>query len=186
MEPELKSLRSEYGEVSEEALALAGALSDRQFRWRPAPDRWSVGACLEHLARTAEAYFPGLESAVAKGRAKSLLGEGPFRYGAISGWLVRMMEPPPGRRLPTIRRFEPAPSPPKEPTLNAYRAAHERYRSFLEQADGLDLRRIKVRSPVTPLLRLPLGRAFAFLLAHERRHLWQARQVRNDPEFPEE
>jgi len=49
----------------------------------------------------------------------------------------------------------------------------------VRQADGLDLKRARVTSPVTRLLRMPLGAYFAFILAHERRHLWQARQVRN-------
>jgi hypothetical protein len=31
-----------------------------------------------------------------------------------------------------------------------------------------------------------LGPCFAFLAAHERRHLWQAWQVRKDPGFPAE
>jgi hypothetical protein len=33
-------------------------------------------------------------------------------------------------------------------------------------------------------LRLPLGAYFAFVIAHDRRHLWQARRVRDAAEFP--
>jgi hypothetical protein len=51
-------------------------------------------------------------------------------------------------------------------------------------ADGLDLKRQRVISPVSRLLRLPLGAYFAFVIAHDRRHLWQARNVRAAPEFP--
>ena len=45
-------------------------------------------------------------------------------------------------------------------------------------ADGLDLAAVRVPSPVNRLLRLPLGAYFDFILAHDRRHLWQARQAR--------
>ena len=48
----------------------------------------------------------------------------------------------------------------------------------VRQADGLDLGSNRVVSPVTPLLRMPLGAYFAFVMAHERRHLWQAWRVR--------
>jgi hypothetical protein len=34
------------------------------------------------------------------------------------------------------------------------------------------------------MVRLPLGAYFHFILAHDRRHLWQARQVRNAAGFP--
>src|SRR6266545_284985 len=53
----------------------------------------------------------------------------------------------------------------------------------VRQADGLDLARVRTISPVNSLLRLPLGAYFNFILAHDRRHLWQARQVRNAPGF---
>jgi hypothetical protein len=33
-------------------------------------------------------------------------------------------------------------------------------------------------------LKFTLGQAFRLLAAHERRHLWQARNVRNAPNFP--
>jgi hypothetical protein len=33
-------------------------------------------------------------------------------------------------------------------------------------------------------LRLPLGSGFALVVAHERRHLQQARNVVSDPAFP--
>jgi len=32
-------------------------------------------------------------------------------------------------------------------------------------------------------LRMPLGAYFAFVIAHDRRHLWQGRQVREAPGF---
>ena len=38
--------------------------------------------------------------------------------------------------------------------------------------------------PAAPLLKWSLGTMFAITLAHERRHLWQARVVRNDRNFP--
>jgi hypothetical protein len=49
---------------------------------------------------------------------------------------------------------------------------------------GLDLSRIKLGSPIVPIVRLPLGTWFAFIIAHERRHVWQARQVRQELRFP--
>jgi hypothetical protein len=43
---------------------------------------------------------------------------------------------------------------------------------------------VKARSPVSKRIRFSLGAAFAAISAHQRRHLWQARQLRNDPAFP--
>lgn len=51
----------------------------------------------------------------------------------------------------------------------------------IERADGLDLAAVRKRMhrPVW----LTLGQWFAFTAAHERRHLWQARQGVAEPEL---
>jgi len=40
------------------------------------------------------------------------------------------------------------------------------------------------RSPILPIMKWSLGTMFALVLAHERRHIWQARQVRTAKDFP--
>ena len=47
----------------------------------------------------------------------------------------------------------------------------------LERADGLDLRRVKVSTPISRFLKMSLGMMFAQVAAHERRHLAQAQRV---------
>jgi hypothetical protein len=52
------------------------------------------------------------------------------------------------------------------------------------RAEGIDWARARVVSPASRFFRLPFAAYVAFLLAHDRRHLWQAREVRNHPAFP--
>jgi hypothetical protein len=52
----------------------------------------------------------------------------------------------------------------------------ERIRSM----DGVDLRRARIRSPAARWITYSVGASLAMTLAHERRHLWQARRVRNE------
>jgi hypothetical protein len=49
----------------------------------------------------------------------------------------------------------------------------------------VDLNRIKVRSPITPLVRFNLGDALTLQVVHAQRHLAQARRVREHAEFPQ-
>ncbi len=63
--------------------------------------------------------------------------------------------------------------------LREFAAVREQLAERVRQADGLDMAHVKTISPVSRLLRLPLGAYFDFIIAHDRRHLWQARQVRN-------
>ena len=45
-------------------------------------------------------------------------------------------------------------------------------------SEGLDAGEVRVQSPFIAWIRYPLGLSFDLALAHERRHLWQAWQVR--------
>jgi hypothetical protein len=63
-------------------------------------------------------------------------------------------------------------------------ALQEEFLLCIEAANGIDLSRTKVNNPVTRWFRLSLGQELAFNAAHERRHLWQARQVTQERDFP--
>jgi hypothetical protein len=60
----------------------------------------------------------------------------------------------------------------------------EALRARIRGANGLDLSLTKLRSPLASRLIVSLGAAFRIILAHERRHLWQARDVRVSRGFP--
>jgi hypothetical protein len=94
------------------------------------------------------------------------------------------MEPPPRRRFKTPRSFTPSHGQPVTALLPTFLHLQDQFTYLLEQANGLDLARIKIPSPATSLLKFSLGQAFALNAAHERRHLWQARRVRSHPQFP--
>jgi hypothetical protein len=68
--------------------------------------------------------------------------------------------------------------------LPEFARIHDELARRVRESDGLDLAGIRTVSPVNRLIRLPLGAYFAFILAHDRRHLWQARAVRASPGFP--
>lgn len=182
--PELDALRLEFARLAAAVEELAGALSDRQFNWRPSAGRWSVAQCIEHLNATARAYQPVLDEAISDAMRRGLYGTGPFRYTVIGRLFARAMEPPPRRRYRAPQAFLPPSLRDRDQSVAAFKAYQVQYIDRLHQANGLDLGRVRVRSPATAWLRVPLGSAFLAILAHERRHLWQARQVIESSGFP--
>src|SRR5256885_5835923 len=92
--------------------------------------------------------------------------------------MIRSFEPPPRRRFRNPRLLEPAHQPlAPDAVLREFLSLRDALTRRVQQADGLDLERVIVVSPVSRFFRMPLGGYFAFLLAHDRRHLWQARQA---------
>jgi len=177
-----------FRDTGREAGEVAAALTEGQLWWRPEPDRWSIGECLDHLVLTGEAYLEALDHAIADGRSRGLVSDEPHRAGAVGRWLAALLEPPPRFGVPApgrIRPRRPGPGHPDGSPLPRFQAPRGRLGERLEAAEGLDLRRIRVTSPFFRWLRFDLGSAFRIVAAHERRHLWQARRVREHERFPE-
>jgi hypothetical protein len=188
MAPELEEFRAQFESLSAEALALVAPLTDAQFSWRPSPDAWSIGHCIEHLNVTARAYLPALDEGIATAIRAGVYGTGPFTYNVLGRLMVRSMEPPPLWRLKAPAIFAPPDAPQAQRTrseiMAGFRGYQVQYIDRLRQANGVDLAKAKVVSPANRLLHISLGSGFALQLAHERRHLWQARQIMARPDFP--
>jgi len=177
---ELHGFLTQIEKVKADARVLVAGLSEEQASRRPAPDKWSIAECLSHLNLSIERTLPAFDRAIAKARAKGRTAAGPFRYSWFSRWMIASMEPPPKRRMKTFKIFVPPPPGGQRlaELVATFTEGLDQLATRVRQADGLDLGRNRVVSPVTSLLRMPMGAYFAFVIAHERRHLWQARQVR--------
>lgn len=184
MSPDTERMLAELEAIKAAGTAVCAGLSDLQFNWRPGAGRWSVADCLVHLNTGVTQTLPAFDAAIAT--APPARGAGPARYGWLTRLMVRSMEPPPRFRMRTARILEvPAGALyARSAILPEFLAGRDRLMERVRRADGLDLTAVRVISPVNRLFRLPLGGYFDFILAHDRRHLWQARQVRESPGFP--
>lgn len=168
--------------IEQDLPGIVSGLDEGQFNWRPSPDRWSIGQCIEHLNITAERYLPVLTTGIANARAQGRTAAGPFSLGLFERWFLKSMEPPVRRRFRTGKAFIAPPVLDSARTVSRFFDLQRGLGECMRSADGLDLRRVKVKSQFGPVS-WSLNGTFAILLAHERRHLWQARQVRNEPSF---
>jgi hypothetical protein len=184
-EPELAEFRRQFAEVATQAKTITSGLSEAQFNWRPSPNQWSIEECLAHLTMVGQHEIRQIENAVQAARKKGLTGAGPFRYGFIERRILRLTEPPVRRKFSAPRRFRPVHMQPVTAILPTFLHLQSQLESLVEQCEGLHLARIKVATPITPLLRFSLGITLAQTAAHERRHLEQARRVRQHAQFPD-
>lgn len=180
MNAAIHSLLEQIAANKREGQAVAAGLSDEQLNWHPAKDSWSIAECLQHLNVGVTKTLPAFDRAIGEGRSKNQRAPGPFRYGWFSRMMVASMEPPPKFRMRAPRLIRVAPSTVRRSpeVVPEFVRIREQLADRLRAADGLDLARVKTISPINRLIRMPLGAYFNFILAHDRRHLWQARNVR--------
>ncbi|MGH7448780.1 MAG: DinB family protein [Longimicrobiales bacterium] len=177
------SLVEQLDAILRDARNVTDGLTAAQLNWKPDARRWSVGQCLDHLTRTARLYPTEIERMISEARARGGK-DGPFRESWISRWVLSGMEPPPRMRIRTMRSVEPTTDLDPDRVVREFEGAYVRLRELMIASDGVALKHARMRSPFVPVLRFTLGQVLALNLAHARRHLWQARQVRQCADFP--
>jgi DinB superfamily len=179
---DLAGLLRAFDEVEREADGLVASLDDEQLNWTPARGRWSIAQCLDHLNLTNAAYLRSLGRACERARAAGLTRTGPLALTPPARWLVALVEPPPRFRLPAPPVARPAARKLKAEVWPEFVRTNGHVKALVLANAGLDFNRVRMPFPV--LRRLRASTALSIMAAHERRHLRQAREVRESPGFP--
>ncbi|HEV2708450.1 MAG TPA: DinB family protein [Pyrinomonadaceae bacterium] len=181
---DLQEMERQFEALKREARELLEGIDDAQFNWRPEPGRWSMAECIAHLNVTGQSFLPALDRRIREAHAEGRRGAPPFRYTLFGKLVVRSMEPPARFKFKAPKLFVPQPEHPRAAAESAFMTLQDQLIARLRAADGLDLGRVKVVSPASRLLKISLGQVFQLTAAHERRHLYQARQLKSHTAFP--
>lgn len=167
-----------------EARSVVDGLNEAQMNWKPAPDKWSIAQCLEHLTAASSGFNPYFVEALARGRQRFPAASSPAYDPSFMGrWLIKHVEPESPRKLRAPKIFKPSASNVQN-ALDNFLEQQKIFLKFVGETSGIDYNRTRLRSPVTPLVRYSLADAYVITVSHEQRHLQQARRVRETPGFP--
>lgn len=178
--PELQSIREQVDANSHRMQELCAGLSEKQLAWRPAETKWSIAENLLHLERTAQIFFPIIDRAIEDARRDGRLSNGPFRLGIMGTLFVKYSEPPPKIRLSAPKPLRVSLDGPAGEMLPRFLASQEEFNLRLENANGVNIARVRITSPFASFIRMSLFALFSVFPAHERRHVWQASNVRRE------
>jgi hypothetical protein len=183
MAPKLAQCHSQLAVLKADAVELVSGLRESQFNWRPTPQGWSMAECLLHLNIVGDRYVRIFEKALENAKRGGVRANSAYGHGPLARWILAHTEPPARRRYKTARSLTPSSGQPITAVLPTFLHLQDQLALEIERSEGIDLRRIRVPAPGLPL-RFNLLLTLEWLVAHERRHLWQARQVREHPGFP--
>lgn len=168
----------EVHDIRRRALELVDSLSPKQLTRRPDPAKWSIAECLAHLNVTAAAVQPFISKGIERGRKEKLLGKGPFKLGIKGRLLIWIATPPPKFRMRAPKSVAPPVSiPDPARLLPEFMKVQDEWQRLWKEAEGLDLARINIGPSLSPF-RCHLSASFPWMMAHQRRHLLQAENVK--------
>jgi len=165
-------------EVTADARATFGGLSEEELNRRPGDGGWSVAQCLDHLITINTLYFPLLDS-MRVGPPTSTAWE---RFSPLSGLfgrlLVKTLSPDSRKTLKTTRKAMPSSSTIDAGIIDRF-AEHQE--ALIQRVRGIatsvDPDRTIVTSPLAGFITYSLADCLTLLAVHERRHLAQAKRV---------
>lgn len=163
--------------ISADAQKTFGNLSFDQINWKPNPKSWSIGQCFEHLVITNRLYFPNIQKVLDKKHRNNFFSKIPFSTYLIGVLMKNSMRPNQKRKMKTFRIFEPSVSDIPETIIEDFAKNQQKLIEMVEAVKDLNVRKIKIAEPLSPVLNLRLDDAFEILTLHEKRHFLQAEKV---------
>jgi DinB family protein len=184
--PDLHALEQAYAAIELDARAVTDGLTEALGTWRAEPLSWSVAECLDHLAVSNRVYLAAMVPPAADALASGRRRQGPAMPGVIGRWFARTLEPPvkPRFKMKAPRKIRPRQSPPLADAATAFLASQADVQRFLRTYANIDLAGVRFVNPFVAGIRFSLATGLHVIASHERRHLWQAWNVRRAAEHP--
>jgi hypothetical protein len=165
----LTEWRASLASTRARATTLVEPLSAADREKAPAHGAWSVDQILEHLATTNTLYAASMKGALASYDRSVAPPPSDWKPTWIGRMLRNAVDPQSQRKLPAPQRVVPGPTV-HSGVLERFVGSVDELSALLDASEGLDLRRVRFRSPLLRFLRLNLGDGFAICVAHTARH----------------
>lgn len=173
----LNDLTQDVRRIKEAAQFLSTA-DQNKLAYSPGEGRWSAVQAVEHLNAYNRHYLPLIEKELA---LITYDKNAWFTSGYWGERFTKMMKPTNvfevKNKMKTMKKFSFPNSLHVETVLNEFLTAQDKLLSLLEQAKGKDLGKIHIPITLSKLIKFRLGDTFRFLIAHEQRHMIQARNT---------
>ena len=171
---QMAALVTEIADATEKARKLVAdrSLADLEISLRPGA--WSVAECFDHLAQSARAFLPAMADAIAD--APRMTANRRLRTGLLASVFIANLEPPYRIRFKVLPQLAPWGND-FESAWRGFEESQARLLDTARSAFGLAIDEVSVKSPVYARIRYNVYAALRMLVAHERRHLWQIKQI---------
>lgn len=152
-------------------------LSDAQLNFKPAPDRWSVLECVQHIALTSQGLFGFVQQTL------QTPNDSAFKPTVTDEQFIGMVEDR-SHKAQAAEPFKPIHAPYKtlDETLNAFNAGRDSLINYVQTTHD-DLR---AHIAVLPFAKIDAYQAILLISAHTNRHMQQLNEVKADPNFPKQ
>lgn len=180
----LDKLLTKVAEQSERATSMFTGLNGGQINWKPSPEVWSAGECLEHIIQLFDVYRSKVNRAFDPDIKYSFWEQFSPLQDFIGRTFVNASKPESKRKVKTYKDFVPQKSHLRIDVLDRFIKHQGELGDLIEKSKNYDLYKIKVTSPVSTFITFKLKDFLELLVVHVDRHLLQAERLMQMEGFP--
>lgn len=173
------SLLQYFNETTAELKKQVAGLSEAQLQFKPAPDKWSISQCLEHIIRSERMIFDmakkGLDQDPQPERRQEIKLTDDNLKNALTDRTHKYQAP---KELQPEGIYKDV-----KKAMADFTAARQPVLDYIKKADAEDLRNHVSESPTGPI---DGYQALMFIAAHSARHTKQIAEIKADPNFPKQ
>ena len=182
MQNDVSEIVGELEKIEAEVRQEFGSLTAQQINWRPSPDGWSIGQCLDHLIKSNEGFYAEFDK-LAAGTRKNSFWEKFSPLSSFAGsFLVKSLKAD-DKRVKTIPSMTP-PSDIDPGIVETFARHQEGLTAKVKAIANADWQKTVVTSPFFGLMTYKLDAGMQAIVEHEKRHVRQAKRVLESGSFP--
>ncbi len=140
--------------------------------------RWTAIQALEHLNIYNRYYLPTIETALAESKSGRSAW---FNSGTLGNYFTNSMKPTDvymiKNKMKTGKAYNPPGALNADQVIAEFTQHQQKLLQLLDASRNKDLNNIRIPITVAKFIKLKLGDTFRFLVAHEQRHVIQARNA---------
>lgn len=153
------------------------SLTADEINWKPNAQQWSVAQCIHHLIVVNESYYPILDQVRNKTYYTPHYGKIGFITKFFGKIVLDAVNPDRRKKMKTFPIWEPAISLVRSDILDQFEKHQQELKHLITSSEDLIENGTVISSPANRMIVYKLETAFDIMVAHEKRHLEQAREI---------
>ena len=170
--------------IARDAQEMFGALTPRQLNWRPDEQRWGVAQCLDHLLTANQLMVEKARAALVPDAPRTIWQRLPVLPGMLGKVMVRSLTPDSTRKFTAPPASRPVFADLPADVVQRFAEQQRETARWLGTIAAGRAESTIMASPFLRVITYSVLDAARLIVAHDRRHMAQARRVMAMPQFP--
>lgn len=177
MRPKTAQYLESLDTITKDVIDSFTGISLEKLHLKSNPKTWSIAENIEHLITINKTYFPIFEKLQRGSHQGAFIGRFPFFTNLFGDMIFKSVADGGKKKQKTFPLWEPKINSGDTTILERFKQHQEELKSWIIQMEPFVEKNQIIHSPANKLIVYSLEKAIEIIIAHEKRHLDQAKRA---------